>query len=256
MDADARRALVERFRERNPTPTGPGWTVTEVQKAPSLAVVDPFARFLRRARRDGFARPRSGEVEEAEASRQAVAFVERNADILGLPRDVVPTLSQQTREAHGHGSPRAAWRAHFEARFATPGYEAFELDNEVVLDVLVDDDGEVSSFVNLSRIHPHVTFDTTPALGREDPRLLENILGRRLSRPEYENGLLLRAVRREDIDDVKRTIQVLRTPTNATLTYRLAYTIRIAMRREDPEKMPYYFYLNVDADTGERLDEY
>jgi hypothetical protein len=49
MTTPERRALVERLRARNP---GATWTVNEDALASTLMVVDPFAGFVRRARRE------------------------------------------------------------------------------------------------------------------------------------------------------------------------------------------------------------
>ena len=53
----------------------------------------------------------------------------------------------------------------FEGAFPSKGYEAFhELDNTVAIDVLVGAEGEVTSFTNLSKVHPRLSLDTRPEL--------------------------------------------------------------------------------------------
>ncbi|MBX3222820.1 MAG: hypothetical protein KF795_20065 [Labilithrix sp.] len=285
MTTPARRALVDRLRDRNPAPLGSRWIVNEEALSGSLTVVDPFAGFLRRARREITVRaPREGgALSGAAAAESARAFVKRNADLLGLPRHVVPALAERVRavEPADHAPPRAAWAVRFDASFASKGYEAFkEIDNAADVEVFVDDDGEVSSFVNLSRIHPHLTIDTRPALSEDDPRLLAKLVGRRLfaldaralggpPRPVRELPRIpLGQVRADDVTHVQLVIHVATGPALAWLTYRLAYFIEIAkpVALDDdlggvdasgaasPPQFHFFRWV-VDADTGDVLED-
>jgi membrane protease YdiL (CAAX protease family) len=277
MKTAERHALVERLRERNPTPLGHGWTVNEDALTASLTVVDPFSRFLRRARREGSLRPphEGAPIDEGAAATSARDFVKRNADILGLPRHVVPGLAERLRrvEASDHASPRATWLVRLEAPFASKGYEGFkEVDNVADVEVLVDDDGEVSSFVNLSRIHPHLTIDTKPLLGQDDPRVLANLVGRRLFALEGATipGQLdlggVRALRRiqlgevrpEDVTHMQLVIHVATGPQLAWLTYRLGWFVEVARAMPvapgDPPQFFFFRYV-VDADSGDVLED-
>lgn len=283
MTTPERRALVDRLREKNPTPPGSRWTVNEEALSVSLTVVDPFVGFLRRARREAVARPpREGApIDSAEAAERARAFVRHNAEVLGLPRHVVPGLAERVRavQPSDHALPRARWAVRFDAPFASKGYEGFrEIDNVADVEVLVDDDGEVSSFVNLSRVHPHLTIDTRPALAEDDPRVLSKLLGRRvfaldgrapgaLDRDARELGRLpLGEVRAEDVTRVALVIHASTGPALAWLAYRLAYLVEIAkpaapgedeLDRGSPGAAPqlYFFRWVVDADTGDVLED-
>ena len=283
MTTPARRALVDRLRERNPAPAGAQWTVNEEALARSLTVVDPFAGFLRRARRGIDRRPprNDGPIAEHEAAASAREFVKKNADLLGLPRHVVPGLSEHVRsvEPSDHALPRATWAVRFDASFATKGYEAFdELQNHADLEVFVDDDGEVSSFVNLSRVHPHLAIDTKPALAQDDPRVLAKLVGRKvfaLDANEVELDVRLdpRELRRiplgevdpSDVTRVQLVVHVATGPQLAWLTYRLGYFVevakpvppRIAEENAGLDGAPQYFFFRwvVDADTGDVLED-
>ncbi|HVJ89842.1 MAG TPA: hypothetical protein VM580_08555 [Labilithrix sp.] len=278
MTTPRRRMLVEQLSERNPAPERSRWTVNEEALARSITVVDPFAEFLRRARRARRAKPAHGgvPVSEAQASESARRFVKRNADLLGLPRHVVPGLSERARVVAPNDHADAVWAVRFEAAFASKGYEAFkEVDNVADIEVFVADDGEVSSFVNLSRVHPHLTIDTKPALPQDDPRVIGKLVGRRVfaivSAAETELDRLgelrripLGEVRQEDVTRTQLIIHVSTGPELAWATYRLGYSVEVA--KPVPAlaaaegvhgDVPAYFFFHyvVDADTGDVLED-
>ena len=283
MTTPHRRALVDRLRERNPAPPTSQWTVNEDALARSIIVVDPFAGFLRRARRAAGVRPprAGGPIAETEASIAAREFVKRNADLLGLPRHVVAGLAEHARnvEPSDHADPRARWAVRFDASFPTKGYEGFdELRNHADVEVFVDDDGQVSSFVNLSRVHPHLAIDTKPGLAQDDPRLIAKLVGRRVFVLDADEGGLdvlrdprdlrripLGDVQPADVTRVQLVIHVATGPQLAWLTYRLAYLVEIAkpalpeVAPDDPGAggPPQYFFFRwvVDADTGDVLED-
>ena len=283
MTTPQRLALVERLRERNPAPPASRWTVNEEALTRSITVVDPFAGFIRRARRGAAERPPrpGGAIPDAEAASAAREFVKKNADLLGLPRHVVPGLAELVREVkpHDHALPRATWAVRFDASFATKGYDGFdELDNHADVEVFVDDDGEVSSFVNLSRVHPHLTIDTKPSLAADDARLVAKLVGRRVfaldaAEPGLEALRDAREARRiplgevqpGDVTRMQLVIHVATGPQLAWLTYRLAYLVEIAkpvppsVIGDEPSAAvpPQYFFFRwvVDADTGDVLED-
>lgn len=281
MTTPQRLALVHRLRERNPTTAETQWTVNEEALARSITVVDPFAGFLRRARRGVAERPArgAGPIGDADAASAARAFVKKNADVLGLPRHVVPALAEHVRrvEPADHGLPRATWVVRFDASFPSKGYESFgEIENHADVEVLVDDDGEVSSFVNLSRVFPRLTIDTKPGLAGDDPRLVAKLVGRRvfaLEGSEPQPGTRLDELRRiplggvqaTDVTRVQLVIHVATGPQLAWLTFRLAYFVEVAkpvpaeILGEEPgiAAPPQYFFFRyvVDADTGDVLED-
>ena len=279
-----RRALVDRLRERNHAPPGTEWTVNEEALARSVTVVDPFAGFLRRARRGAADRPSrtSAPVTEAEAPSFAREFVKQNADLLGLPRHVLPGLAEHVRgvEPHDHAAPRARWAVRFDASFPTKGYESFEeISCHADIEVFVDDDGEVSSFVNLSRIHPHLTIDTRhPVLPQDDPRVASKLVGRKvfaldvassgfdgLRDPRELPRIPLGEVQPGDVTRMQLVIHVSTGPRLAWLTYRLAYFVEVAKPvpdelvadDESASSPPQFFFFRwvVDADTGDVLED-
>lgn len=288
MKTPERRALVERFREQNPAPDGAAWVVNEEALGRSLTVVEPFAGFLRRARLERGAAPGEGRAIEAdEAAASARAFVAKNAELFGLPRPVALGLAEAVRriEPRDHAGPRAAWAVRFDATFSSRGYEAFhELDNAADVEVFVDDDGAPSAVVNLSRVHPQLTIDTRPRLGREDPQLFAHLVGRTLfalvddGHSDLDLQRHLRALRRiplgslrrEDIQRTQLVIHASAGPELAWLTYRLGYFVEVAKRApprpgpadaeppgsERGERAEHYFFRYViDADTGEVVED-
>jgi hypothetical protein len=284
MTTPARRALVERLRARNPAPPESQWTVNEEALGINLMVVDPFAGFVRRARRKVAPRPAraGGPVGTEEAANAARAFVKKNSDLLGLPRHVVPALDEHVRvvEPSDHAAPRASWVVRFEAPFPSKGYEGFkEIDNVADVAVVIDDDGEVSSFVNLSRVHPHLALDTKPRLSRDDPRVMSKLVGRKVFALEPREGgteateaprdvrelrrIALGEVRPEDVTHMQLVIHVSTGPELAWLTYRLGYFVEVG--KSSPlmgfdglaDGPPQYFFFRyvVDADTGDVLED-
>ncbi len=284
MTTPKRLALVERLRERNPAPPGSEWSVNEEALVRSITVVDPFAGFLRRARRGAAERGRSSSspISDADAPRFAREFVKHNADLLGLPRHVLPGLAEHVRsvEPHDHALPRARWAVRFDASFPPRGYEGFdEIGNRADLEVFVDDDGEVSSFVNLSRIHPPLSIDTKhPLLPQDDPRVVAKLLGRKVFalEPDDSDRAVLRdprelrriplgEVQASDATRMQLVVHISTGPQLAWLTYRLAYFVEIAkpvpaeLRDDDATdgEPPQYFFFRwvVDADTGDVLED-
>lgn len=289
--------LMDKLRERNPSPPDREWTLDEPAlnanaeaSGPSLAVVDPFARFLRRAkRRIGPVRAKEApRLDEMGAAAVARRFVGRNADLLGLPRTVIPGLAEHVREPQpiDHASPYATHVIRFDAPFSTKGYEGFhEIDNTADVEVFVDDDGEVSSFVNLSKVHPRLMIDTKPLLSQEDARITSQLVGRTVfaliddSHQRHEKDSLappktLREVRElrrvplgtiapSDVTHVQLVIHVATGPQLAWLTYRLGYFVEIAKpaRAELFDGRlaagPQFFFFRyvVDADSGDVLED-
>jgi hypothetical protein len=262
MTTSQRKDLVGKLRERNPSPPDREWYVNEEALSLSLTVVDPFAGFLRRAKRRVPIRAKEPtKLDEAGAAAVARAFVVKNADLLGLPRTVVAALAEHVREPqpNDHQSPHATHVVRFEAPFATKGYEGFhEIDNAAEIEVFVDDDGEVSSFVNLSKVHPRLILDTKPLIAQDDARILSQLVGRnvfaliddRQEKDSIDPGpgggggasgkpKSLREVRElrrvplgtiapNDVTHVQLVIHVATGPQLAWLTYRLGYFIEVA----------------------------
>jgi hypothetical protein len=291
MKMPQRRELLDRFRKRNAEGReGADWIVNEEAVAMSLTVIDPFAGFLRRARRSS-ARTPSGlpraapSMPLADEQARAIArgFVRRNADLLGLPRHVVVGLGERVRsvEPGDHASPNATYVVRFDASFSTKGYEAFhEIDNTADVEVFVDDDGQVSSFVNLSRVHPPLLLDTRPRLNQEDARVVAQLLGRSVFAvvDDTRDGeadvrapkdardmrrMPLGKVQAEDVLRLQLVIHESAGPELAWLTYRLAYFVEVGkpvpveMGGGDPLSSPpiFFFRYVVDADTGDVLED-
>jgi hypothetical protein len=231
MKTAERRALVARFRERNPVGQGTPWIVDEDALAESVVVVDPFRRFVRRMRRvpSGASGP-SVSADDAEAN--ARAFVLKNADLVGLSRGVALALGESIK-ASAHG-----FVVHFDGRFPTKGYEAFpELENEAELDVTVDGGGEVSAVANLSRIHPPLDLDTHPTLAADDPRIFAHVLGVR--------GHV------HEVRSVSRAIFRSEGPRLAWVIYRLVYVVTVDEAPVPTSSLSRYV---VDADSGDLVE--
>ncbi len=269
MKTPERRALVEALKARNAPQT---WAVNDDALAQSLLVVDPFAGFLRRARRTDPGATRGEAITEERAGAGARAFVKRNADLLGLPHHVVPALAEHVRpiEPGDHGGPRARWMVRLEAPFPSKGYESFhELDNVADLELVVADDGEPSSFVNVSRIHPRLLLDPRPSLAEEDPRVIQHVRERTVfALLDAATGegelprdlrtlprLLLGKVESADVTRRQIVIHVSPGPQLAWLTYRLGWLVEAA-KTPGPDFPGYYFFRwVVDADTGDVVEE-
>lgn len=288
MKTPERRDLVERFRRRNDEGGARGsraqqaeWIVNEEALATSLTVVDPYVGFLRRARRRWVPKAKpSMPLSDEQARAAARGFVRHNADLLGLPRHVVVGLGERVRavEPADHAAPNAVYAVHFDATFATKGYEAFhEIDNSADVEVFVDDDGEVSSFINLSRVHPPLRIDTRPRLHQEDGRVVAHLVGRSVF-AVIDDGegdasvpadirdmrrLPLGKVAPDDIVRLQLVIHEATGPELAWLTYRLAYFVEVgkpvppSMGGGDPLSAPpiFFFRYVVDADTGDVLED-
>lgn len=254
---------MERFRARNPDDS---WIFNEDALEESAVVIDPFRGFLRRGR--SAHRPGAtgtGTVMPEDAARAARAFVERNADLLGLPTAVVHGLAEERSAAGGH------WSIRFDATYPTKGYETLrELDNQVDLDVLVADDGAITAFQNRSRIHPPLHVGLKPGLAPDDATLVREVVGRQVfamvgapgqDDPRTLPRIALGAIRLEDVQHVELTVWSSPGPAQAYVSYRLAYTVDVTRGIRsgfmDPFFKPvgYAFRYVVDADTGQVIED-
>jgi hypothetical protein len=240
MKSEARLDLVKRFIERN----GPEWTVNREGLLGSTTVVDPFVGFLRRAAR--VAHPGAATaVSEEDATAAARAFVRKNADFLGVPASKLLILQATTR-------PLKPWAVKLEASYPKKGYESFEeLTNEIAIELFVDDSGEVSEFVNHSKVHPLLAIDTTPGLGDTDWRVYAHIVGRRVfAMSETGRRIELGTIERMHLMNATLAMQISTGPLNAYLMYRLAWRVTVFHEVPDAPGFYFFFYL-VDTDTGD-----
>jgi hypothetical protein len=246
---EARRAVFDRFTARN----GATWALVA-----GLDDVDPFRLFLRRAIDEspcGANVPSSAE----EAERDAIAFLQANADVLGMtPADVVLLEAVRRAMTFERPTPRTAWEIRLQATVPMKGYESFEtLASKLDVTVFVDEDRKVRYFENASVIHPRLAIDTRAGLTPDDPRLLKSVLGRQMyvAVPDSRGGGVTELrhqavgrVREEDVVERQLVIHPSPAPLGAWMTYRLAYLIRVGLGGE-------WFRFIVDADTGELVED-
>ena len=256
MTMAERTAIVGRFRARN---AGEVWSFNE-DALEGVVVVDPFRGFLRRGRRQHA--PGADTVSPEVAASSARTFIEKNADLLGLPTSVVVALAED------RSSAGKQWRIRFSGSYPSKGYEAFhEVDNEVDLDVLVADDGAVTSFVNRSRIHPALLLDLHPRLASDNPAVVRQLIGRQFYANVVPAGLVapksvpripLGVVQPGDVSKVELTVYASPGPQLAYVTYQLGYLV-VGGRPStlDPLRTAAIFMFGfvVDADTGDVLAE-
>lgn len=250
-----RLALVSRLQERN----GPEWRVDRDAllangRPEATAVIDPYVGFLRRARSESQRPPTGAPVVEEAALQAARAFVRRNADLLGVPQSMVLALLASARPValSDDASPRAAWIVRLEGTYPTRGYESFdELTNEIAIDLVIDDDGLASRFVNLSRVHPRLAIDRRPGLLENDWRVYEHVVGRRVfALAEDGHRIELGDIDRESLLEPKLSVQIVPGPLGAWMTYRLTWLVTAS--RLAPQGVGFYFFFYlVDTDTGE-----
>lgn len=247
MKSAARLDLVKRFIERN----GPEWTVNREALLGSTIVLDPFVGFLRRANKRRLDGPVATPVSEEEAELTARAFVRKNADLLGIPLSKLLLLQGSTEVAE-----KDARKVRLEAEYPTKGYESFhELENTIAIDVLVDVDGTVSSFVNTSKIHPRLAIDTKPGLPSSDWRVYEKVVGRRVfAMTDFGQRIELGKIEYADLLDARLAMQVSPGPLDAWLTYRLTWLVPAARKSPGSPSFFFFFYL-VDTDTTDVVQD-
>ena len=250
MKAPERLALVARLRQRN----GPEWSVNEDALQSSTTVVDPFIGFVRRARSLKPHAPSGGAPVSADAAVLAArAFVRKNADLLGVPSSKLLALLANA-EAAGAG-----WNVTLEATYPTKGFESFlELTNAIDIELVVDGDGAVSSFVNQSKLHPaRLAIEPKPGLAEEDARIYRNVVGRRVfAFTDDGHRLDLGVLEPSELVGAKLVMQIAPGPMNAWLTYRLAWLIRAAKEAPEEEGAGFYFFFYlVDTDTAEVVQD-
>lgn len=246
-----RVALAERFRARN----GP-WIIT-LGASDTPDDVDPIRRVVRRATRTPASLvPR--EITSESAVREAAAFLARNADFLGFSATDVPALDVEAGPAKT--ATYGAWVVH--ARGASPmrGYEGFaSLTSAIDVLLYIGEDGAVRYFVNLSRVQPRLSIDTSPRLGPDDARVRAKVVGRPVfavledpARPDARARELRRLplgfVRDGDVRAIRLVVHVSPGPRLAYVSYSLAYAVEVVK-----DRLPFRFV--VDADTGDLLED-
>ncbi|MBX3186787.1 MAG: hypothetical protein KF819_07215 [Labilithrix sp.] len=252
MPASERAGVVARFRSKN----GAGWSVT-LGAGDAPDDVDPLFGVVRRARREDPPGP-PVELDEETAVAEGVAFLTRNAEFFGFSAGDVATFDIAAGPARTHTF--GAWVVRVRGRLATRGYEGFAAVTSMI-DILVylGEDGRSRYFVNVSRVHPRLTLDTTPRLGPDDPRILQHVVGRELivaiDDPRHPNArvrelrrISLGKVEGGDVKSTRLTIHVSPGPRAVYVTYRLAYAVDVIKERQR-----YRFV--VDADTGDLLED-
>jgi hypothetical protein len=247
-----RMALVERFRARN----GP-WTIT-LGAGGAPDDVDPIRGVVRRAKRDAVGAAPATALTDETVIAEAAAFLGKNAELLGFSANDVPALDLVAGPAKT--TTWGAWVVHARGNTPMRGYEGFDaLTTAVDVLVYIGDDGATRYFVNLSRVHPHLSIDTAPLLGPDDKRLLQNVVGRPVfvvvddpSRPNARVRELRRVplgiVADADVRAVRLTIHASPGPRFAYVSYALAYAVDVVK-----EHNPFRFV--VDADTGALLED-
>jgi hypothetical protein len=192
------------------------------------------------------------------AAAQAVAFATNNAELFGMSPGDIAALDVEAAPAKT--SMWGTWVVHLRGRIPMRGYEGFEaVASTIDLLVYAEAGGAPRYFVNLSRVHPRLVLDTTPALGPDDKRLLRNVVGRELlvafDDPRHPNARVrelrrLSLGRAEDADvrAVRLTIHVSPGPRDAYVSYSLAYAVDVVRQRQA-------FRFVVDADTGDLLED-
>lgn len=249
--AQAGAELFARFRARN----GPAWALD----GDPADAVDPFRPFVRRARRRDPQGP-PVELDPRQAEGAAAAWVARNADLLALARAEVPSLAV---EAFALEDVDFAFSVRVHGAFPMRGYDAFE-DVATVVDlvVLLGRDGEPRVLLNRSRVHPRLSLDTRAPLAPDDPRVVAQIVGRRvfaLVSDPRRPGARARELRRLPLGEVepgdlrlpRLTIHASPGPALAWMTYRLAYLVDGVKEADGP----LFFRWVVDAESGQVIED-
>ena len=254
MATGERAALVERFRERN----GREWMIT-LGAGGAPDDVDGIRGIVRRAKREAGAAAGAGAGAGVEgATGEAIAFAERNAELLGFGRGDVAALDVEAGAAKT--TVYGTWVVHLRGKMPMRGYEGFEAVASTI-DVLlyVGDDGAVRYFVNLSKVHPRLVLDTVAVLGPDDKRLLRYVLGREMfvvvddptrpgARVREQRRISVGRIEDADVRAVRSTIHVSPGPRGAYTSYTLAYAVDVRRQGQD-------FRFIADADTGDLLDD-
>ncbi len=258
-----RAAVFERFRAKNEGP----WKMLRLD-----ADVDPFRLFLRRAARADAAAAEL-DFDHRDATQDALAFVGKNADVLGLtaPEIAVLDVSAAALVREDAPTPEGRFVVRMKGRIPMRGFESFDaLASEFDLSVYVDRDRKVRLFTNDSKIPPRLALDTRPLLEPDDPTLLRNVVGRPcftektvyvgapkvderdpLGEPrgvrqvKYEPAGVVRI---EDVVARALTIRVSTGPLGAYVSYVLAYAVIVV---KDGTRWTFV----LDADTGDVLED-
>ena len=220
--------------------------------------MDPIRGVVRRAKRDAPEEAATATLTDSSVIAEVAAFLAKNADLLGFSANDVPALDLVAGPAKT--SAYGAWVVHARGTSLMRGYEGFDaVASAIDVLVYVGEDGRARYFVNLSTVHPRLGLDTAPLLGPDDPRLLENVLGRPVfvvvddpSRPNARVRELRRVplgnVVDADVRKIRLTIHVSPGPRLAYVSYSLAHAI-------DVVKEHHVFRFIVDADAGALIED-
>lgn len=248
VDEATRRARVEAFIARN----GEGW-------APSTPGLFTAVNRLTGAivdMRNGAPYGPDVTLTAGEASAAARAFLQRNADLLGLTAAELGSVALRV-DPIDFGNFRWAIGVTGESR--QPGYEAFDVvARRISMSISIGRDGTVRVIHDLfgSQL-PRLTLSTEPRLAADDPRTLAAVVGTELvwfipdpspyDAVDESQRVPLGRVEASDVAGAKTTIHI--EHREATTVLRLAWQLEV----KKPGDRSFFF--TVDATTGRLLDE-
>jgi hypothetical protein len=199
-------------------------------------------------------------LDAEQARTQAFQFIQDNADLLGLPSEVVSGLTAFPAVPADESARRfqgLAYTVDFRGQeWAPRGFEGIDsLTTDTRIWVGIGLDGRVRRFSNVSNMAPDLKMDNTPDLPATDPRVLANILGQDASLFEtvgadgYQSlvrELKMNDLTASDVIGIEPTVFIDTDDNITTETYVLAYEVTVQRAGKKAT-------FTVDAATGEVL---
>ncbi len=228
--------------------------------------VDALTGIVRRARREDSSSGAGTALPSEQAEAAALRFVERNADLLGIPPGDLVRLTAEAASPRetlvlpsGHAAVAVTGTSPMRGFLSFP-----QLASQIRVAMTIDATGEVAAFVNDSTVHPQLAIGLDPDLREGDPRVVAKLLGRRVfalvvrdepdAPPRIAGRVELGMVAAEDVRSVRPDILVTDGAMGAYRTYRLVYVVDV-MKRGRASGQVFFFTWKVDADTGDVVED-
>lgn len=238
LSTPERKKVFDAFVARNPGP----WLWADARQ------VDAFTGHLVLARRGDAAGAPHDDLDGGALQTKAVDFLDRNADLLGFRHKDLVALELR-RESAGVVLARAS--------IPLRGYLAFpRLASVISIALSFDARGEIVEVVNESTLHPPLVLGLDPTLRPDDPRVVANVVGRRvfaLDEPPTRR-IELGTVAPDDVRDVRPDIVWRDGPLGAYRIYRFAYVVDVVRSAPGAPQLFFFSWL-VDPDTGEVVED-
>jgi len=194
-------------------------------------------------------------ISGVESYNRAMEFLQRNADLLGIPPEDLARL--QLKEQGLRGLSYNKWFVRLGADYPCPGYEGFRgLQRHRIVEVTFESDGLVAGFTNWGDPLPVPSMSHVPKYQWGDPVFAQNLVGRPfISALDATDTGIDRFIRQEDLAPENARLDFFFNWGEDQLNVWLVYELSIVRYYDtnDGRHMKETNYLEVNANDGKLI---